>query len=119
MPNPTFSFIHQYVNIDTPLIFGVKKLRVNRHRALGVTLVTSARQVISIYTYTTDQDANQNTQVDRQVDVIFQKDSYIMVVKEQNQTYTGFGKLASVTIQHPVRDVKVGEKIGKKITQNN
>ena len=115
MPNPTFSFIRQYVTIDTPLILGVKKLRVNRHRALGITLVTVARQVISIYTYTTEQD----TQVDRQVDVIFQKDNYIMVVKEQNNTYTSFGKLASVTIQHPSKSVKVGDKDGKKITQNN
>ena len=115
MPNPTFSFIRQYVTIDTPLILGVKKLRVNRHRALGVTLVTVARQVISIYTY----DANQPNRQDIEVDVIFQKDSYIMVVKQQNQTYTSFGKLASVTIQHPVRDVKVGDKDGKKVTQNN
>ena len=42
-----------------------------------------------------------------------------MVVKQQNQTYTSFGKLASVTIQHPVSDVKVGDKDGKKVTQNN
>jgi len=115
MPNPTFSFIRQYVTIDTPLILGVKKLRVNRHRALGITLVTVARQVISIYTYTTEQDTNQNTQVNRQVDVVFQKDSYIMVIKEQNQTYTSFGKLASVFVMHPIR----GEKVGKKVEKNN
>jgi len=111
MPNPTFSLIYQYVNIDTPLIFGVKKLRVNRHRALGMTLVTIARQVISIYTY----DANQPNRQDIEVDVIFQKDSFIMVVKEQNKTYTSFGKLASVTIQHPVR----GGENGKKVEKNN
>jgi len=115
MPNPTFSFIHQYVNIDTPLIFGVKKLRVNKHKALGVTMVTTARQVISIYTYVADQANRQ----DIRVDIMFQKDNYIMVMKDQNRTYTSFGKLASVTIQHPVRDVKVGDKDGKKTTQNN
>ena len=111
MPNPTFSFI----TIDNPMIFGARKLRVNRHKALSITLVTIARQVITVYDYAIRQDTNQNTQVNRQVDVIFQKDSYIMVVKEQNNTYTSFGKLASVFVMHPIR----GEKVAKKITQNN
>jgi len=115
MPNPTFSPTFSRIHPDTPLIFGVKKLRVNKRKALSITLVTMARQVIFVYDYSIRENVDTEQQDDRQVDIIFQKDNYIMVIREGNNIYTSFGKLASVFVMHPIR----GEKVGKKVEKNN